>query len=77
MQIQKSGLAYELESEIIITMYYIDSLEELLGGNSVGNLTKLIDGYLDIENYLACEGIKKAIDKYKQIQEKNEIKKGI
>ena len=39
MQIQKSGLAYDLESEIIITMYYIDSLEELLGGNSVGNLT--------------------------------------
>jgi methionine salvage enolase-phosphatase E1 len=54
-------------------MYYVDSLEELLGGNSVGNLTKLIDGYLDIENYLACEGIKKAIDKYKQIQENNGI----
>lgn len=77
MQIQKSGLAYELESEIIITMYYIDSLEELLDGKSVGNLTELIEDYLDIENYLACEGIKKAIDKYKQIEKNNEIKKGI
>jgi hypothetical protein len=37
----------------------------------------LIDDYLDIENYLACEGIKKAIDKYKQIEKNNEIKKGI
>ena len=77
MQIQKSGLAYELESEIIITMYYIDSLEELLDGKSVGNLTELIEDYLDIENYLACEGIKKAIYKYKQIEKNNEIKKGI
>lgn len=73
MQIQKSGLAYELESEIIITMYYIDSLEELLGGNKVDNLLSISKSYLDIENYLACEGIKRAVDKYKQIQENNGI----
>lgn len=73
MQIQKSGLAYELESEIIITMYYIDSLEELLGGNKVDNLLSISKSYLDIENYLACAGIKRAVDKYKQIQENNGI----
>jgi len=68
MQIQKSGLEYDLESEIIITMFYIDALEELLSGVSEEKLVEDIDTFIYEESYLACEGIRKALDKYKQLK---------
>lgn len=71
MQIQKSGLDYDLENEIIISMYYIDALEDLLAGMSEEMLVEDIDECIYEENYLACEGIRKALDKYKQLKLNN------
>lgn len=73
MQIQKLELDYKLNAEITITMYYLESLEDLLTGISVDVLLKQVEGYLGVENYLACEGIKRAIYKHKQIQVNNGI----
>ena len=71
MQMIQSELAYNLESEIIKTIFYIDALEELLSGVSEEKLQEDIDHYIYIESYLACEGIKNALDKYKQLKLNN------
>jgi hypothetical protein len=51
-------------------MYYINTLEDLLEGVSEEKLIEDIDTFVYEENYLGCAGIKRAIDKYKQIQKK-------
>lgn len=71
MQMQKSELDYDLNNEIIIAMYYINTLEDLLEGVSEEKLIEDIDTFVYEENYLACAGIRIALDKYKQLKLNN------
>jgi hypothetical protein len=68
---QKSGLEYDLNNEIIIAMYYINTLEDLLEGVSEEKLIEDIDTFVYEENYLGCAGIRIALDKYKQLKLNN------
>jgi hypothetical protein len=71
MQMQKSGLDYDLNNEIIIAMYYINTLEDLLEGVSEEKLIEDIYTFVYEENYLGCAGIRIALDKYKQLKLNN------
>jgi hypothetical protein len=68
---QKSELDYDLNNEIIIAMYYINTLEDLLEGVSEEKLIEDIDTFVYEENYLGCAGIRIALDKYKQLKLNN------
>jgi sulfopyruvate decarboxylase TPP-binding subunit len=68
---QKSGLEYDLNNEIIIAMYYINTLEDLLEGVSEEKLIEDIDTFVYEENYLGCAGIRIALDKYKKLKLNN------
>jgi len=65
----------EITNKQIIESYYSNSLSELQSGCTIEDMQEVLYYYEELENYLACEGVKRAIDDFKYILFFNVINK--
>jgi len=54
----------EIESKLVVFEFYEYALQDLKDGITVDEMSHVLSCFEEEENYLACEGIKNAIDNY-------------
>ena len=54
----------EIESKLVISEYYEEALQDLKNGIPIDEMNYYVSIFEDEENYLACAGIKSAIENY-------------
>jgi hypothetical protein len=54
----------ETESKLVISEYYEEALQDLKNGIPIDEMNYYVSIFEDEENYLACAGIKSAIENY-------------
>lgn len=57
----------EIESKLVVFEFYEYALQDLKDGITVDEMSHVLSCFKEEENYLACAGIKEAIDSYKQL----------
>jgi len=61
----------EIQKKIEIATYYAFCLNDLESGITLDEMNITLSGFKEDENYLACEGLTRAIKDYNLIQEQN------
>lgn len=61
----------EIESKLVISEYYEEALQDLKNGIPIDEMNYYVSIFEDEENYLACAGIKSAIENYQELIKTN------